>query len=83
MAYLNQKAMKSNGGKMPVYGTHSSSTEHFSFTDPNKVNNFELCNIYKSDTQTYSIGDLYIRRGRKVFYISSFLLIINLLLYLK
>lgn len=68
--HLNDKAVKSNGGLMPVYRPirKDMTKGHMAFYDKKKVKNFKLCDIYydENKVQYYSIGDVFMRIGNKV-----------------
>lgn len=78
---FNKRAIKYNGGRMPVFKPMKiiNTETHFSFGHPLDVNEFNLCDIYKKHwvengkivgIKYYSFGDTLIQKGRKVHNIS-------------
>lgn len=71
--FLNVLAMSSNNGKMPVYTESIAGDDlHFTFTNPDEVNNFYLTDIIKARLGIFelyfSVGDIFIVGGLFIFF---------------
>ena len=63
-AACNMRATTTNGGRMPVQHYVSfEDTDHFTFEEPQEVNNSHLTDIYHVGRLFFSIGDIFVIGG--------------------
>lgn len=78
-AISNIGVIISNGNKMPILSSYEYETDtHFTFTDPNEINNWKFADIFPIGDSVYSLGDFLIFFGILGSVCIMILLIINL-----